>query len=141
MGKPKLSYDRITKEILGSVCGQWMGSYLEDEKRVPVDLSLMANGSWASRSLRPDMKHGHWYLWDGMILLFEGPLFKKETDLFSDLTLRNGKLRLFLADAPKGYVKLERSPRRNEARQRTEANRNEIPNSSLLCRIAAKSPS
>src|SRR5437588_7160199 len=41
MGKPKLTYDRISTNKLASICGQWAGSYAEEDKTgAAIDLFL-----------------------------------------------------------------------------------------------------
>jgi len=53
------------------------------------------------------MNDGHWYLSDGMILLYEEAI-SKEANLASALITHGRKIRMLNADTPKGYVELER---------------------------------
>ncbi len=107
MGKPKLEYERISKEKLDLLCGVWEGVYLDGGERLVLDLSLKPDGTWASRRFRPQMIDGHWYLVDGMILLYEEALSKEGT-LASALTKHGATLRLIIAERPQGYVELKK---------------------------------
>jgi len=108
MEKPKLTYTKITKESLKSLYGDWVGSYVEDEDKVDLSVTVNATGTWSSKAFRADMKDGHWYLSDGMILLFESEL-SDDADLASALTMNGGKLRLLYADTERGFVELTKA--------------------------------
>lgn len=110
MEMPKLTYDRITTNKLKSLYGQWAGSYAEaDKTRVNVDFRLKVDGTWSSESW-PDVDDGHWYLYEGLILLYEHPV-SDEADCEFAVIMRRGKLRILSADAPRGYVELKKKPK------------------------------
>ena len=108
MEKPKLEYTRITKESAKDLHGTWKGSYVEDDEKIDLSVTLNADGTWISQVFRPDMKDGHWYLGDGMILLFEAKLLDDD-GLASALILNGGKLRLLYGDVEAGYVELTKA--------------------------------
>ncbi len=108
MQMPKLTYDRITTNKLKSLYGQWNGSYKDDANtRQTVDFLLNADGTWKSQQVRPDMADGHWYLCDGLLLLYEHPV-SEDIDVEFAVIMRRGVLRILNADAPNGYLQLER---------------------------------
>jgi hypothetical protein len=102
---PKLEYAKISKQELPKIHGVWSGSYVEGADRVNVAIILKEDGTWISEEFRPDMKDGHWYLCDGMLLLYESKISDK-ADLASALTKNEGKLRLIIAQVEGGYVEL-----------------------------------
>ena len=110
MQKPKLRYTKITKDTVKSLHGKWGGTYVEDgeEEKMELSIVLKADGGWTSEEFRPDMKDCHWYLSDGMLLLFESKISDGADidDLASALTLNDGKLRLILAEAEGFFVEL-----------------------------------
>ena len=108
MEKPKLEYTRITDKSASELHGTWTGSYAEDNEKIDLSVTLNADGTWFSEVFRPDMKDGHWYLSDGMILLFEAKI-SDDADLASALTLHREKLRLLYADVEAGYVELTKA--------------------------------
>ena len=119
MGKPKLTYKHLTKETLKSIWGDWKGTYIEfdgeNNNKLPMSITIEANGTWSSKEFRPDMQKGHWYLSDGMILLFEAKV-SDDADLASALIFKDGKLRLLYADAKGGEVILNKhdKPKQNQ---------------------------
>ena len=108
MEKPKLEYNRITKDTLTRLYGTWTASYPEEDEKVDLRVTLKADGTWNSEIFRPGMKNGHWYLSDGMILLFESKI-SDDADLASALTLNGEKLRLLNADVEAGFVELTKA--------------------------------
>ena len=112
MEKGELVHDRVPLEQRTSYEGDWHGSFTEDEdgesEPTKVGLLLRPDGTWASKTLRPDMANGHWYLHDSMILLFEAPL-SPEADLAFAIISRERKVLLLHADSPTGTVELHKS--------------------------------
>ncbi|MEM1082598.1 MAG: hypothetical protein AAGI48_00620 [Verrucomicrobiota bacterium] len=108
MGKPSLKYTKITEENLKSLYGNWSGSYSKDDEEIAFIVSLSPRGKWTCEAFRPDMKNGHWYLSDGMLLLFESKIYD-DANLASALTLNDGKLRLLNADTEAGFVELTKA--------------------------------
>ena len=118
MGKPDLKYKAITQDSLKIFFGKWNGEYEEYEAekgddKISLTLNLNSDGTWTSKEFRPDMKNGHWYLSEGMILLFEGKV-NEDGDLSTALTLKDGHLNLLNADSKNGIVKLKKQ---NKAKQ------------------------
>jgi len=106
MGKPPLDYDRLRNEKLPTfLYGKWAGS---GEWRDLADVELRKDGTWRSQHFRSNLKNGSWFLIDGMILLFDGPIKDKDTRLASALIMKDGKMRLLNAVAKKGYVVLKK---------------------------------
>lgn len=108
MEKPELKYTKISKDSLSQIHGTWTGSYVEDDEKVILSVVLKSDGTWISEVFRPDMRDGHWYLSDGMILLFESKI-SDETKLASALLLSGNKLRLLYADVEAGFVELTKA--------------------------------
>lgn len=108
MEKPELKYTKISKDSLPQIHGTWTGSYVEDDEKVILSVVLKSDGTWISEVFRPDMRDGHWYLSDGMILLFESKI-SDETKLASALLLSGNKLRLLYADVEAGFVELTKA--------------------------------
>lgn len=107
MEKGELLRDRVSPEQRNSYEGNWSGSFTEDAESEPtkVDVLLRPDGTWASKTLRPDMSNGHWYLHDSIILLFESSL-SPEADLAFAIISRDRKVLLIHADSPTGTVEL-----------------------------------
>lgn len=105
MEKPELKYTKISKDFLPQIHGTWTGSYVEDDEKVILRVVLRSDGTWISEVFRPDIKNGHWYLSDGMILLFES-MISDDADLASALLFSKNKLRLLCADVEAGFVEL-----------------------------------
>ncbi len=107
MEKGDLVYDRIPPEQQPSFISVWHGSFREDSLAdvTKIEIHLLADGTWVSKSLRPDMKQGHWYLHDGMILLFESAI-SETADLAFAIIRRGQKTLLIHADSPSGTVEL-----------------------------------
>ncbi|WP_050024990.1 hypothetical protein [Verrucomicrobium sp. BvORR034] len=110
MEKGELVYDKIPAKSHDQYVGTWKGSFLEEDGEEPtkVALTLSSNGTWSSTSLRPEMKAGHWYLYDGMILLFESPI-SQDADLAFAVIQRGAKTCLLHADSPTGTVELHKT--------------------------------
>lgn len=108
MENPKLKYTKIADKTLKSLYGNWSGSYTEDGEKTIFTFELSPNGKWACEAFRPDMKDGHWYLSDGMLLLFESKL-SDDAELASALTLNDGKFRLLNADTEASFVELTKA--------------------------------
>ena len=75
MEKGELVHDRVRTDQQTSYEGVWSGTFTEDgeSETTTIGILLRPDGTWASKTLRPDMANGHWYLHDSMILLFESP--------------------------------------------------------------------
>lgn len=110
MEKGDLVYDKIPAQSQAQYIGTWEGSFLEEdgEKPTKVALTLSSKGTWSSKSLRPEMKTGHWYLYDGMILLFESRI-SQDADLAFAVIQRGTKTCLLHADSPTGTVELHKT--------------------------------
>lgn len=108
MEKPKLEYTRITEKSANGLHGTWTGWYVEDEEKIDLSVTLNPDGTWICQVFRPDIVDGHWYLSDGMVLLFETKI-SEDADLSSALILNGGKLRLLYADVEAGYVELTKA--------------------------------
>lgn len=110
MKKGDLVYDKIPAQSHTQYVGTWEGSFLEEDGEEPtkVAFTLSNKGTWSSTSLRPEMKAGHWYLYDGMILLFESRI-SQESDLAFAVIQRGAKTCLIHADSPTGIVELHKT--------------------------------
>lgn len=109
MGKPPLKYERLAKDRLHSIYGRWAGAGQWQEI---ARLELRPHGVWLSDSFLPKVNDGNWFLIDGMILLFDGPIDQDTTRLGSALVMmKDGKLRLLNLEAKKGYVVLKKQGR------------------------------
>jgi hypothetical protein len=110
MEKGELVHDRLRPDQQAGYEGDWSGSFTEDDESEPTKIGILLrpDGTWASKTLRPDMANGHWYLHDSMILLFEAPL-SSEADLAFAIISRERKVLLLHADSPTGTVELHKS--------------------------------
>jgi hypothetical protein len=110
MEKPKLTDTKISEETLKSLHGTWSGSYTDDEEKIELSLALQPDGRWICEAFRPEMNDGHYYLSDGMLLLFESEI-SDDSALASALALSEGKLRLLIADSEAGFAELTKAER------------------------------
>ena len=119
LGKPKLKYKKITADQLGTLYGSWKGARLGPCENPEILLVLKKDGTWERQQLGPDLdenevarsrKSAHWYLKEGMILLFGTKITEKsafEAENFgSALTLEGDKLRLIDVLMQQGFVEL-----------------------------------
>jgi hypothetical protein len=107
MKKPSLKWSPISNEALGNFLGKWVGVLDDGDAKVNLDLDLRKDGTWRSKEFRPRMKRGHWYLYKGMIQLYEAEI-SEMADFASVLFVRDKEFRLMDADATKGYVVLKK---------------------------------
>lgn len=105
MKKGELRYDSLTESTLSKIQGNWIATYTGGDGEVVVlDFVIHSDGTWSSKAFRPDMKRGHWYLTEGMVLLVEGKVEDEASDLATAIILRKNEFYVLNADAPKGLI-------------------------------------
>lgn len=123
LGKPKLTFDKILPEKLNKVLGSWKGRYIGRGEKPELMFNLEKDGTWASKVVGPGMDEeeieeseqaGNWYLYEGMILLYESPI-EKDAEWVSALFMEKEKLRLIVVLMERGYVELSRQKEAEQA--------------------------
>lgn len=108
LGMPPLQCAPLSDSDLAMLHGTWSGSCSIKGERMQVRLTLGSDQTWSSDNFWGERKHPRWYLYEGLIYLFDGETATPQRLISALCPQPDGTFQLINADCEEKYIILSR---------------------------------